>query len=116
MWSAPSKAMLARVPGFYETEGKRLEDKVVHEHFFIFGCDWYVVEYDGDDRFFGYAILNEDYIMAEWGYFSRSELWGMVTENGFEIDGDRHWKKRRAVEVRKIRMGNGWARPAKEAA
>ncbi len=38
------------------------------------GSDWYVAEFDGDDTFLGYVILNGDYQCAEWGYFSFSEL------------------------------------------
>jgi len=37
---------------------------------FTGGCDWYITEFDGDDLFFGFAILNSDYEMAEWGYIS----------------------------------------------
>ena len=28
-------------------------------HFFIGGCDWYITEHDGDDLFWGYAILGD---------------------------------------------------------
>ena len=54
-------------------------------NFFIGGCDWYVAEYDGDDLFFGYAILNNDTECAEWGYVSFRELKeGSV--HGIEVD------------------------------
>ncbi len=43
-------------------------------HFFIGNCHWYIAEYDGEDIFFGYAILNGDIQNAEWGYISFSEL------------------------------------------
>jgi hypothetical protein len=43
-------------------------------HFFIGGSDWYVAEFDGDNLFFGYVVLNGDSECAEWGYFSFSEL------------------------------------------
>jgi hypothetical protein len=33
-----------------------------------------VAEYDGDDVFFGFVVLNGDTDNAEWGYFSFSEL------------------------------------------
>lgn len=51
-----------------------LQDKLIYRHFFIGGRAWYVAEFDGDDLFFGYVILNGDYQGAEWGYFSFSEL------------------------------------------
>ena len=66
MWNEPSKERLAKIPRLYETEDTRLQDKLIHLHFFIGGCDWYIGEYDGEDLFWGFAILNEDYEMAEW--------------------------------------------------
>jgi hypothetical protein len=45
-------------------------------HFFNSSSDWYIFEWDGDDRLFGYAILNGDLQNAEWGYVSLSELHG----------------------------------------
>ena len=67
MWNEPSKERLEKIPRLYETEDTRLQDKLIHLHFFIGGCDWYIGEYDGEDLFWGFAILNEDYEMAEWG-------------------------------------------------
>ena len=74
MWNTPSKQRLNQIPKLYETENTAVANKMVHLHFFLGGCDWYIVEYNGDDTFFGYAILNGDIINAEWGYISFSEL------------------------------------------
>jgi hypothetical protein len=46
-------------------------------HYFMGGCDWYISEWDRGDNFFGYAILNNDVQMSEWGYISLSELLGI---------------------------------------
>jgi hypothetical protein len=43
-------------------------------HYFLGGCDWYITEWDREDTFFGYAILNNDLEMSEWGYISKSEI------------------------------------------
>jgi hypothetical protein len=51
-----------------------LQKKLIHLHFFIGGCDCYIAEYDGEDIFWGFAILNGDFQNAEWGYISFSEL------------------------------------------
>lgn len=67
MWNQPTKEQLAKIPRLYETEGIPLKDKLIYHHFFIGGCDWYVAEYDGEDLFWGYVILNGDLEMAEWG-------------------------------------------------
>ena len=69
MWNKPSEDELRQLPELYSTEGTRLEDKLVHMHFFLGGCDWFLAEYSQKDRiFFGYAILNNDLQNAEWGY------------------------------------------------
>ena len=67
MWNIPSSEQLALLPRLYETEHISLEEKIIHMHFFLAGCDWYIAEYDGDDLFWGYVILNNDYRFAEWG-------------------------------------------------
>jgi len=101
MWNVPVPEKLAKVPRLYETENVPLKDKIIHLHFFIGGCDWYISEFDGEDTFFGYAILNNDLDNAEWGYISFSEL-KEIKIRGIEIDNDLYWKIRKASEVDKI--------------
>ena len=72
-------------------------------HFFIGGCDWYITEHDGDDLFWGYAILG-DPEMAEWGYISLRELRQLKIGPGIEIDRDLYWKPQKAKDVDKIRI------------
>ena len=74
MWNTPSKKRLDKIPRLYEIERISLKDKIIHLHFFIGGCDWYIAEYDGGDIFFGFAILNNDEESAEWGYVCFQEL------------------------------------------
>lgn len=112
MWNEPSKERLAKIPRLYQTESVSLRDKLVHVHFFIAGCDWYVVEFDGDDLFWGFAILNNDYQNAEWGYVSFSELKAIKLDGWLEVDCETKgvWKIRRACEVENIGKAHGWAR------
>ncbi len=85
MWNTPAQSRFDTIPRLYETESIPLQKKLIYLHFFIGGSDWYVAEFDGDDIFFGYVILNGDLQCAEWGYFSFSELMGVKV--GFvEID------------------------------
>lgn len=106
MWNAPKDEDLKQIPKMYATDFIAPGDKLIFAHFFIGGCDWYAAEYDGEDLFFGYAILNNDYEMAEWGYFSFKELKSIKV--GFvEIDYDLHWKIRKASEIDKIKNSNG---------
>lgn len=106
MWNEPSKERLAKIPKLHETENIPLADKLIYLHFFIAGSDWFIAEYDGDDLFWGYAILNGDYINAEWGYISFSELKAIKINEWLEVDceTEESWKIRKASEVKKIKI------------
>ena len=110
MWNIPDQNRLAKIPRLYETEDTALKDKLVHLHFFIGGSDWYVVEYDGKDLFFGFAILNNDLQMAEWGYISFRELKSLKVAGWLEVDCElpAHWQIKKACEVEKICKAMGW--------
>jgi hypothetical protein len=103
MWNTPSKERLATLPCLYETEHILLKDKLIHLHFFIAGCDWYIAEYDGMDLFWGYAILNDDHDNAEWGYISFHELKDLKIDGWLEVDCDLQWQVRKASEIERIR-------------
>ena len=105
MWSIPSQERLDRIPRLYDTEDISLKDKIIHLHFFLAGCDWYIAEYDGDDLFFGYAILNGDMDCAEWGYISFGELKSLKI--GFlEVDCELEelWGVKKASDIKQIRI------------
>ena len=64
------------IPALYATERIAEHDKVVHLHYFVGACDWWVVEVDSLERpglAFGYACLGDPQ-MAEWGYIDLIEL------------------------------------------
>jgi hypothetical protein len=112
MWNQPTKEQLAKIPRLYETERVPLKEKFIGLHFFIGACDWYASEYDEEeDLFWGYAILNGDLEMAEWGYFSFEELKRIKIPPGFEIDCETCWQVKKAIQIEKIRMGNHWSQP-----
>ena len=110
MWNEPTQERLAKIPKLYETEHIPLQDKLIHLHFFIGACDWFIAEYDGEDLFWGFAILNNDYEMAEWGYISFSELKDIKVQGLFEIDCEIEevWRICKAIEVDKIREAQNW--------
>lgn len=103
MWNIPTAERLAKIPRLYETENIPLNEKLIHLHFFIGGCDWYVAEFDGEDLFFGYAIL-WDHRYAEWGYFSFDELKDIKLDGWLEVDCETEdvWKIRKAGEIEMI--------------
>ena len=109
MWNEPTEGQLAKIPRLYETEKIPLKEKLIYLHFFIGGCDWYIAEYDGEDLFWGYAILNGDFEMAEWGYISLQELRALKIAPGFEIDCEKDWQTKKALQIEKIGMGNHWS-------
>ncbi len=87
------------MPRLYETESIPFEDKIIHQHYFIGGSDWYMAEYGAEERlFFGYAVLNGDREMAEWGYTSLDEL-ADINVCGVEVDRDLYWEARRFGDV-----------------
>ncbi|MBM9514689.1 DUF2958 domain-containing protein [Desulfogranum marinum] len=105
MWNEPSKPRLASIPRLYETESIPTKDKLIYLHFFLYACDWYIAEYDGEDLFYGYAILNGDMENAEWGYISFSEL-KSINVNGIEIDCEleEFWQPVPASGIPKIKI------------
>ncbi|QDT42553.1 hypothetical protein Pan241w_26380 [Gimesia alba] len=109
MWNHESPEYYAsKLPKLYETESVSPQDKIIHEHLFIGNCDWFAAEFGLEEQlFFGYAILNGDYQMAEWGYFSLPEL-ESINVNGFEVDRDLFWKPKKASEIEQICLGEGW--------
>ncbi len=105
MWNKPSQERLEQIPKLYATENVPLKDKLIYLHFFIGGCDWYIAEYDGDDLFWGYAILNDDHECAEWGYISFQELKEIKIKGWLEIDCETEeiWSVKKASEIERIR-------------
>ncbi len=111
MWNKPQKAQLKTVPALYQTEEMPLKDKTIYFHFFIGNCDWYVSEFDGEDTFWGFVILNNDFQMAEWGYFSFGELANIRIKGIFEIENDTSWQIRQAHQIERICQAQGWTIP-----
>jgi len=109
MWNIPTQQRLAQIPKLYETENVSVKDKIVCLHFFIGGCEWYVCEFDGEDTFWGFVILN-DTLNAEWGYFSFSELKSVRLSGYYEVDCEleEYWEVRPASQVDKICLAQGW--------
>lgn len=109
MWSKPTEKQLAKLPKLYSGEGQSLEEKVIHMHFFMGGCDWYATEYGQEEGiFFGFVILNGNYDLAEWGYFNYKELQELKI-SFLEVDRDRHWRARKAIDIQKICKAQRWS-------
>ena len=105
MWNVPTEKRLSAIPRLYETESVPTAEKKVHLHFMLGNSDWYIIEFDGDDLFFGYAILNGDMDCAEWGYVSFQELKD-VNIHGFEVDceSELSWTIKPVSAIKKIKF------------
>ncbi|MDA3822212.1 MAG: hypothetical protein PF450_06320 [Bacteroidales bacterium] len=69
------------------------------------GCDWYIIEYDGDDIFFGYAILNGDLDNAEWGYISFQELKSLkISFMEIDCELEEFWTIKPASQIDNIKI------------
>ena len=56
---------------------------------------WYVLEYDGNDLFFGLV----DGLEREMGYFSLAELQSVKGPMGLGIERDLHWQPKTLEEI-----------------
>ncbi len=97
MWNKPTKEQLAQIPSLYSTDDTACDDKIIYLHFYVGRCDWHIVEFDGQDTFFGYANLGDLY-NAEWGYISYQEL-QEININGFQVDTDLDWQPKKFSEI-----------------
>ena len=101
MLNTPTATRLARLPRLYQTENTPLGDTLIHLHFFIGSCDWFIAEYDGSDLFFGFAVLGGDWQNAEWGYVAFSELKDIRVHGALQVDCELepYWRVRPFSEV-----------------
>lgn len=85
-----TKALTKALPPLYSQE--KVADPIVHAKFFApWGmATWWATEFDGEDTFFGFALLN-DPSLAELGYFSLSELQAVKGPFGLGIERDIHF-------------------------
>ena len=74
---------LAKYP-LCSQDGKGKDAKVLAK-FFLQSFTWYVLEFDGEDTFFG-IVINGDY--SEYGYFSLKELQSVRGMFGLGVERD----------------------------
>ncbi len=99
MKNRPTIEQLNKLPHLYETEHIQPEDKIVHLHFQIDQCHWWAMEWDREDTFFGYVLLNGWLQDAEFGYFTLSELLEVKIDGWLEVENDPTWIPRTVKDV-----------------
>lgn len=73
-------------------------------HFFNGSSDWYVHEINSDGVMFGYAVLNGDWQMAEWGYTSLEEL---KDSDDWNLNLDFYWTPKSIYSIIENQGSNG---------
>jgi hypothetical protein len=111
----PAADELATIPTLYDTETVAAADKVIHLHYFVRDCDWWIAELDPDTGLaFGYACLHGDTTTAEWGYIDLTELEGLY--QAAQVQTDRNGRPTRLLPHLIVERDLHWtARPAGQA-
>jgi hypothetical protein len=79
--------MLYTIPRLYASEDQPIAEKMLHAHYFVGGCNWYVAELDPETgQAFGYADLGMGF--PEWGYFDLVEMEHIVVKGWIVIERD----------------------------
>ncbi len=97
-------------PDLYSTEEVEVGDKQVVARFFFTNSSWWLVEADlSTGVAFGYVMLHDNLVDAEWGYFSLNELEDLrivrpqPEEEGLSfvwlVERDKEWVSAPAREV-----------------
>ena len=100
MKNAPTPEQLSKLlPPLYATEEIDLEDKLVFIHFQILNSHFWGIEFDREDTFFGYVLLNGWLQDAELGYFTLSELMETKVGGWLEVENDQWWVVRPLKDI-----------------
>lgn len=98
-----TKELVLQMPALYAQDGLG-DSAIVYAHYFspYSNWDWYALEFDGKDIFFGYVCGLE----RELGYFSLAELSDAVLNvsdvSVFAVERDVHWQPTPLSEVRRM--------------
>lgn len=96
MLNQPTKEELDKIPKLYDTENIPLLEKNVYLHFFCGQSDWWILEYDPNERlFFGIAKI----FMPEMGYISFDELRDTKAFGVIEIERDIGFEVKKVKEI-----------------
>ncbi|MFI5808685.1 DUF2958 domain-containing protein [Streptomyces sp. NPDC051561] len=95
----PPESTLKKIPALYANEDVPLSEKVLHAHFFVGGCDWYVAELDPQSGLaFGWAHITH----GEWGMFSLPEMENISVRGLFVVERDLYFDPAPATEIDRI--------------
>ena len=99
MLNQPTKKELDKIPKLYETENIPLAEKNVYLHFFCGQSDWWILEYDSNDRlFFGIAKI----FVPEIGYISYDEIKDVKALGVIEVERDISFEVKKVKEIEEL--------------
>ena len=92
-----TKEIINKLPGLYETGDVELEDKMIQAKLFTpwTNWTWYVIEFDGDDRCFGFVKGHD----AEFGYFTLKELESITGPFGLKVERDKFFTPTKVCDM-----------------
>lgn len=83
----PSAELAAKIPRIYETDGQA-DQAVVHLHYFVGNCDWYITEVDPTGEAYGWADIG---MGGEFGYVWLPELESLLVHGWAVVERDCYW-------------------------
>ena len=102
MLNEPTEEELSKVPLLYKTERIPLSERDVYFHFFCGNSDWWILEYDPNDRlFFGIAKI----FVYELGYISFDEMKDAKAFGVMEVERDLNFGVKKVKDVDALK---GW--------
>ena len=100
MLNEPTIEELSKVPILYKTECIPLSERDVYFHFFCGNSDWWILEYDPNDRlFFGIAKI----FVIELGYISFDEMKDIKAFGMIEVERDTDFKVKKVKEIEELK-------------
>lgn len=109
MFKNKLKADLSTIPRFFETDdlGINKREKIIHLHFYNDATNWYIIESNGNDTFYGIVISDQYQNKSEWRDISIHEL-EMYDQNLAAIKCDPDWVPMKAQDIDIIKKANNW--------
>jgi len=94
-----TKELLNKLPALYVNDDKKPEETKVILKLFTpdAQCTWYITEFDGKDKFYGFCNLGDEQ-GAELGYISLRELQTIRGRLGLPVERDKYWNSNTTLD------------------
>ncbi len=102
MYNEPTEEELKKLPKLYETEKIPFSEKDVYFHFLCGNSEWWMLEYDPNDRLFFCIAKIFEY---EAGYVSFDEMREVKAFGFMEVERDLDFEIKKVKEIDELK---GW--------